>query len=213
MRSVHFQFLALAGLLFMAASGSAQILEGFHIFEGVIDAGHGLQVTPQARLRTTDRFREISQVRAGLIFAQTVHPHLDLIAAGYYEPTVKQPEFLRSYRVQLGGQARFKVAEHLELQPRVMWERLNRTTGLAYRRDRMALRLTWRRTGMSPYVYNETMLTGDGPSGLFHSSRMGGGVGFAASKRARLEFEYFYDVRRAFWGGDRQVVTTRIQFR
>jgi len=204
--------LLLAALAFAANPAHGQALEGFHVVESVIGAGHGFQFTPQLRLRTGDRFRQLEQVRAGLIVAKSILPKVDLLAAGYYEPTVKQPQFPASYRFQFGGQARLPISSRFNAQPRVLWERLNRTTGLAYRRVRFGGRLTWNAGKFTPYIYHETFLVG-GPETHFHSTRSGGGIGWNTEHRWRMEFEYFYDVRRAFWGGDRQVVSTRFQFR
>ena len=205
----------LVGVLLAAAGAAltrAQPIEGFHIVEGVASVGHGLQLTPHLRLRSADHFQELAQVRAGLILTKTLVPHLDALAAGYWEPTVRKPRFPASYRLQLGAQARISLGEKWTLQPRALWERLNRTTGFAYRRVRLGGRLTFTGTKVSPYLYTDTFLTGTGAT-LFHSSRNGAGLGWGLGRRARMELEYFYDVRRGFWGGDRQVLTTRIQFR
>jgi hypothetical protein len=205
----------LIAVLMGAASASlarAQPLEGFHIVEGVAIIRHGLQLTPQLRLRTADRFHELAQIRSGMIATIPLLPHVDALAAGYWEPTLRRPRFPASYRLQFGAQARIPLGAKWTAQPRAMWERLNRTTGLAYRRVRLGGRLTWAGAKVAPYLYTDTFLTGAGPT-LFHSSRTGAGLGWGLGKRARMELEYFYDVRRDFWGGDRQVLTTRVQFR
>jgi hypothetical protein len=187
----------------------AQPLEGFHIAEAVVPASHGWQFNPQVRFRMANQFHTLSQLRSGLIVTKSLLPHLELWSAAYWEPTLRQPRHRASTRLQLGIQSRYNARPALAVQTRLMVERLYRTNGLLYSRLRLGNRVTFGQGKYRPYLTNDTLAVRQG----FHSSRSGAGLAWDPSPGVHLEFEYVYDRRRAYWGGDRQILTTRIQFR
>ena len=199
---------ALCAITFVRPASAAE-LYSWHSQDFSIRAHSKLEVVLHSRLRTRREFGSLQQVRTGPIVRWQAGPKLAPFFGYYYQPGHDPgTTWSGGHRIFAGVETAAALPRGCVLTTRLAIERhMIRTRGFDYNRYRTYSRLLFPGR-VSPYLQTEWLAVRQG----FHSTRNSGGIRLRLGAGTTLEAGYVYDIRRTFWGGDRQAVVTSLRF-
>jgi hypothetical protein len=200
---------ALAAALFALPADAATELFSWHTFDVRAMAVGKLEITVHSRLRTRHEASHLDQVRGGPLVRWAATKRLTLLGGFYHQPTqVSKDHWFKGQRLIAGVESPLYHRPGHAVAGRFLAEHFAGTGRPDYTRYRASLRWTVGRGRVRPFVQNETFAAWPG----FHSSRQSGGASIRLSEEMSMDVSYLYDIRRAFWGGDRQAIVTSVRW-
>ena len=191
-------------------SVAASELYSWHTFDTPVLSGKRYELRLHSRVRSRHEGQYLDQVRGGAVLRWDATPRLIPFAGIYFEPQQVRPrEWTRARRFTAGLESPFQLrGGALTLTARLLVERLADSGHPDYTRYRSFARLDIGNRRVAPFLLNEWFAVRQG----FHSVRNSGGLLFRLTPRLTVEGGYSYDIRRTFWGGDRQAIVTAIRW-
>lgn len=167
-----------------------------------------LEVSLHHRLRTRHELQYLDQARFGSI-ARWNEKRFSILAGFYLQPQqIHEQDWTPGRRVFGGIEVPVQLGSRIVLSSRLVAERHMSTGRPDYARYRTSERVVFGAGRFRPFIQNELLAVKQG----FHSTRNSGGMSLRINDEFSVEVSYLYDIRRTFWGGDRQAVVTSMRW-
>ena len=196
-------------MLWGAAALAATEMYSWHGLDIPVFGNKRFQLTAHTRLRSRHELSYLDQIRVGPVLRWNASKRLIPFGGFYLQPQQVRPDTWFWGRRFFGGvEAPFRLNPKAQLTTRLVAERFINTGRPDYNRYRSSVRLVLGNGRVTPYLQSEFLAVRQG----FHSMRNSGGLRYTVSPHLALEAGYLYDLRRTFWGGDRQALVTAIRW-
>ena len=196
-------------LLSLSLSSPATELFTWHVLDTRVVSSGRFELNLHHRTRTRHELSYLEQSRVGPVARWAYSPRLTLIAGYYFQPQQIRPQtWAEGQRVFVGVESLVAHKPGAALLLRGFTERHVHTGRPAFTRYRTALRYTMGQHRVKPFVQNELLAVWPG----FQSTRNSGGLSFRLSPVLTMDVSYLYEIRRTFWGGDRQSIVTSLRW-
>lgn len=201
------EIVALLLLIPTAGSSGAESFS-WHALEAPVFATQRFELIAHSRVRTRSHFSKFDDVRAGPVVKFHPFAHVSLLGGYYFQNgDPLDPVPTHTNRLFTGVEIPWSWNART-MTSRSVVERYIGGIRSDYTRYRTSLRITWQQRRLSPYLQSEALFVRDG----FHSSRTSAGIILRPERHVRMEIGYLFDVRRAFWGGNRHALVTNVRF-
>ncbi|MBM3758831.1 MAG: DUF2490 domain-containing protein [Acidobacteria bacterium] len=201
------QFVAMVFAITLPAGATE--LFSWHTMDTTLIQKGRFELSSHHRTRTRQELTYLDQSRVGAIGRWTARPKLVVLAGYYFQPQqLRDDLWTRGHRVWGGVEAPLWSKPGHLVSGRLLMERHLSTGRADYFRYRTSLRYVAGKGRVRPFIQNEVLAAWPG----FHSTRNSGGVMMRLNDQLSLDVSYLYDVRRTFWGGDRQSVVTSMKW-
>jgi hypothetical protein len=199
----------LLALAFTVPVFPATELFSWHSFDTRLFSTNRFELALHHRTRVRQEFRYFDQDRVGPVARFTIRPRLTMIAGYYFQPQQVRPsDWAEGQRVFLGFETPLMSTRRSVLSLRGFTERHIGTGRPNYTRHRTSLRWTFGQGHVRPFLQNEVLAVWP----QVHSTRNSGGLSVRLNDQFNLDLSYLYDLRRTFWGGNRQSIVSSIRW-
>lgn len=200
--------LLLASLLLASTAGATELFS-WHVFDTRLVNQGRFELTLHHRTRTRQDFHYLDQSRFGSIARFNLNPRISLLGGYYFQPQqVRDEVWTKGQRIFAGFEAPLVQRRNSVVSMRALTERHVGTGRADYTRNRTSLRWTMGSRRVRPFLQNELLAVWP----HFHSTRNSGGFSIRLSDELSMDVSYLYDLRRTYWGGDRQSIVTSMRW-
>jgi len=195
--------------LFLAIAGPAcpQEFYSWHTHEIASNLTERSSIVFHTRLRSRQSFQHLAQFRAGVLLGYNFRG-FNLTGGYYVEPNHPlDSEWQSGHRLTTSVSRSFPLRPRFTATPRLNMDRFFTVVRGDFNRFRSGVRWDYGRLS-GPYMINEVMFSATG----FQSTRHTAGWRVRPLPQVQFEAGYVYDVRTAYWGGNRQAIITVMRY-